>query len=280
MEKAPSIHRPNTAHQAPHRQKPRLLVKALLILSLLASVYFLIRGGGASSIACSAPTALRGYWHPDWCSHNQPPLKQPPSQGQDEFRLVSIHRVGLGKHRNQVYQVLDIPADSSIHSLSTLPNHRETYTIPSTTRKSTHLTDRSRENTLNYISHARLSAQALRDDNPLAPVVAPFSAAWTTEDVVAPNISDMNAILTLAKVASNAYIRIPDTEDWYDLGRKWNESTDFGWEENGLRGHVFANTDNSTIIMAMKGTSPPFVGGSDTSTNDKVNVSPSRGLGG
>jgi lipase ATG15 len=255
------------------------VLKAVLLLSFLASVYCLIRAG-ASTIVCSAPKAICGYWHPNWCSHNQQPLTQPPSQIQDEFRLVSIHRAGIGKHRNQVYQVFDISPDSSIHSLSPLPNHHQTYTIPSSVRKSTHLTDRSRENTLNYITHTRLSAQALRNNNPLPPVIAPFSAAWTTEDVVAPNISDMNAILTLAKVASNAYIRIPDTEDWYDLGRKWNESTDFGWEENGLRGHVFANTDNSTIIMAMKGTSPPFVGGSDTSTNDKVNVSPSRGLGG
>lgn len=97
-------------------------------------------------------------------------------------------------------------------------------------------------------------------------------AKWISQDIPAPNISSKHAVSTLAKVASNAYIRIPETEDWYDLGRKWNESDDFGWEENGLRGHVFANTDNSTIIVAMKGTSPPFVGGSDTSTNDKINV--------
>ena len=79
---------------------------------------------------------------------------------------------------------------------------------------------------------------------------------------------------TLAKVASNAYIRIPETDEWYDIGKHWNESNDFGWEEHGLRGHVFANKDNSTIIVAMKGTSPPFVGGSDTATNDKINVPP------
>jgi hypothetical protein len=274
MEKAPSIHRPYGAQPAPHQPRSRLSVKAWLMLSLLAAVYCLLRGG-ASNIACATSTPLWGDWHSKWCPHNQQPLKQPSSQGHDEFRLVSIHRAGLGRHRNQVYQVLDIPAESSVHSLSTFPNHENTYTIPSTLRRSTHLTDRSRENTHNYIAHSRLSAQALRDNSPLrSRAVAPFSAAWTTEDVLAPNVSDMNAILTLAKVASNAYIRIPDTEDWYDLGKKWNESTDFGWEENGLRGHVFANTDNSTIIVAMKGTSPPFVGGSDTSTNDKVNVLP------
>jgi len=252
----------------------RLVVKALPLLLLLASLYCLVRAGrGAESLACTVPRAL--HWHPKWCPRNEQPPEQPPPQGQDDFRLVSVHRAGIGRQRNQVYQVLDIPADSAIHSLSPFPRHRDTYTIPSTLRTSTHLADRSRENTLNYMAHSRLSAQALRDNRPLdTSTIAPISAAWTTEPVVAPNVSDMNAILTLAKVASNAYIRIPDTEDWYDLGKKWNESTDFGWEENGLRGHVFANRDNSTIIVAMKGTSPPFVGGSDTSTNDKVNVTP------
>jgi len=193
------------------------------------------------------------------------------SNSKDEFRLVSVHRAGIGKRRNQVYQVLDIAPDSTLH-FESFPDGR--YFIPSITRKTTHLADRSKMAVKNYMTSSRLQAAARRDPLMSAPPQSP-AAQWITHDVPAPNVSIKNTVMTLAKVASNAYIRIPETEDWYDLGKRWNETDDFGWEENGLRGHIFANTDNSTIIVAMKGTSPPFVGGSDTSTNDKINVSTS-----
>ena len=186
----------------------------------------------------------------------------------DEFRLVEVHRVGVGKTRNKIYQVLDIPDDSEIHALSPVPGGK--YIIPSILRKTTHLLDQSRHSTEAYITQSRLSKQAARNPFSLYSPQSPV-AEWTTRDILVPNVSDKLAVTTIAKVASNAYIRIPDSEDWYDLGQKWNESHDFGWEENGLRGHVFGNKDNSIIVVAMKGTSPPFVGG-DTSANDKHNV--------
>lgn len=189
----------------------------------------------------------------------------------DEFRLVEIHRAGVGPERNQVYQTLSIPTSSSIHALSTINDNDGKYIIASVPGRTTHLSNQTRQSTKNYLTRSRLLIQTSRD-NPLISSPQSPAAEWTTRDILLPNITNKNSILTLAKVSSNAYIRIPETEDWYDLGRKWNESTDFGWEENGLRGHVFANSDNSTIIVAMKGTSPPFVGGSDTSTNDKINV--------
>ena len=274
MEKAAAMHIPDRAQLLPQPPKHRLLGKVLLIILFVASVRYLAPGG-AADIVCAAPPAFRRYWHPKSCTAHQRPLQQSPPTGNDEFRLVSVHRAGVGKRRNQVYQVLDVSSGSSLQKLSPFSTEDGNYIVPSTIRQSTRLADRSRENTLNYIAHSRLSAQALRD--PLSTTLqhrqlAPFSDEWVTEDVVTPKVSDMNTILTLAKIASNAYIRIPDTEDWYDLGKHWNESTHFGWEENGLRGHVFANSDNSTVIVAMKGTSPPFVGGSDTSTNDKINV--------
>jgi lipase ATG15 len=184
----------------------------------------------------------------------------------DEFRLVSVHRAGIGETRNQVYQILDIPDGSEYHSASDATGGK--YIISSITRQTTHLADQSRRNNKNYMTQSRLSSQAARDGLPPQSLVA----EWITHDIPAPNISDKIAVTTLAKVASNAYIRIPESDDWYDIGKRWNESNDFGWEEHGLRGHVFANNDNSTIIVALKGTSPPFVGGSDTSANDKLNV--------
>ena len=58
-----------------------------------------------------------------------------------------------------------------------------------------------------------------------------------------------------------------------------SQSDSFGWLENGIRGHVFADETNSTIVIAIKGTSAAIVGGnSPTGHNDKTNVrrSPSR----
>lgn len=47
----------------------------------------------------------------------------------------------------------------------------------------------------------------------------------------------------------------------------------FGWEpeDDGLRGHVFVSTDNSTVIISIKGTSASGVGGGPTVGKDKLN---------
>jgi lipase ATG15 len=49
------------------------------------------------------------------------------------------------------------------------------------------------------------------------------------------------------------------------------QTEDFGWETDGLRGHIFADTENSTIVIGLKGTSPAMFDGSETTTNDKIN---------
>ena len=56
-------------------------------------------------------------------------------------------------------------------------------------------------------------------------------------------------------MTSNAYTHIPNTGDWIDLKSRFNQSDSFGWESNGLRGHIFATSDNSTVVIAYKGTS-------------------------
>ena len=76
----------------------------------------------------------------------------------------------------------------------------------------------------------------------------------------------------MAQIANNAYIEIPKTFDWIDVNGGWNLSSDFGWEKNGLRGHVFASEGNETIIISLKGTSPAVFLGGGTGGNDKVNV--------
>jgi len=242
------------------QRKRRILVRLVLAILLLVSLLRI------SGVFIHAFPLNRFFGHPhSSCRHHNTPT--PSTQ---DFQLVSIHRAGVGKSRNQVYQILNIPP-SSIQDTSS-PFHHEKLSLSSVQKQTTRLAHQSRHHITEYLTRSRLYKQSLRDRLSV-PLSAP-TAEWIKHDIPAPNISHKDTVTRLAKVASNAYIRIPETEDWYDIGKHWNESNDFGWEEHGLRGHVFANKDNSTIIVAMKGTSPPFVGGSDTATNDKINVPP------
>ncbi|KAK4123631.1 alpha/beta-hydrolase [Parathielavia appendiculata] len=96
-------------------------------------------------------------------------------------------------------------------------------------------------------------------------------SAWTVVDVPAPNVTDKDTILTLALMAANAYVEKSGDADWEDVGAPFNRSADFGWQGDGLRGHVFADENNSTIVIGLKGTSPAVFDGDGTTTNDKVN---------
>ncbi len=46
-----------------------------------------------------------------------------------------------------------------------------------------------------------------------------------------------------------------------------------GWEpdDDGFRGYVFATEDNSTVVLTIKGTSIPLIGGGPTIEKDKLN---------
>lgn len=95
--------------------------------------------------------------------------------------------------------------------------------------------------------------------------------AWITDDIPGPNVTDKETILSLALMAANAYVEKPGQADWEDVGTPFNRSADFGWEGDGLRGHVWADESNSTIVIGLKGTSLAVFDGDGTTTNDKVN---------
>lgn len=96
-------------------------------------------------------------------------------------------------------------------------------------------------------------------------------SAWTIDNVPGPNISDKETVLTLAIMTSDAYVEDENMSDWIDVGGGFNSSTDFGWQGDGLRGHVFADENNSTIVIAVKGTTTAVFDGAETTTNDKEN---------
>lgn len=74
------------------------------------------------------------------------------------------------------------------------------------------------------------------------------------EHVAGPNVTDKQTVLNLAIMASDAYL--PDAADpeWLNLTIGFNQSQSFGWQGYGIRGHVFADQNNSTIVIAIKGT--------------------------
>jgi lipase ATG15 len=81
-------------------------------------------------------------------------------------------------------------------------------------------------------------------------------SAWTIESVMAPDISHKETIVNLAEMAANAYAIDEDDSDWNEINEGFNRTGDFGWETDGLRGHVYADETNSTIIIGIKGTTP------------------------
>ncbi|KIW19564.1 hypothetical protein PV08_00137 [Exophiala spinifera] len=94
---------------------------------------------------------------------------------------------------------------------------------------------------------------------------------WSMDEVKGPNISDKETILNLAIMAADAYAEVPGEGDWQDVGQGYNRSTGFGWQGDGLRGHIFADEGNETVIISLKGTSPAVFDGDGTTTRDKLN---------
>lgn len=109
---------------------------------------------------------------------------------------------------------------------------------------------------------------------------------WNKEEKIAvPDVQDKDTLVSLALMSSNAYVRLPkskkekDKLDWIDVGDPWdvdreNPDINFGWLEDGLRGHVFVSNDTKTVVISIKGTSGAGIpgGGSDeTTANDKLN---------
>ncbi|KAI9897597.1 hypothetical protein N3K66_007453 [Trichothecium roseum] len=97
------------------------------------------------------------------------------------------------------------------------------------------------------------------------------AGAWTLDEVPSPDITDRETVLSLALMAANAYVEKEGEGEWTDVGSGFNRSDDFGWETDGLRGHIWLDETNSTVVIGLKGTSMAVFDGEGTTTNDKVN---------
>ncbi|KAJ2785272.1 putative lipase atg15 [Coemansia javaensis] len=92
------------------------------------------------------------------------------------------------------------------------------------------------------------------------------------DGLVVPNVTHKATMVHLARMAANAYQPV-GSDTWESLGDRWDTHDSFGWAADGVRGHVFADATNETVVISLKGTSSTFFlgGGSETSARDKFN---------
>ncbi|KAJ4383610.1 putative lipase atg15 [Didymella sp. IMI 355093] len=103
------------------------------------------------------------------------------------------------------------------------------------------------------------------------PMWSTMSPIWVAEDVAAPNVEDKDTIISLASMSEDAYKPGPEDPEWMDVDEAYNSSVPFGWDDSGIRGHVFSDDTNSTIILSVKGTTVAMFEGNGTSGHDKEN---------
>lgn len=123
------------------------------------------------------------------------------------------------------------------------------------------LSDRSWASIESHLDHASYFGQPRVLD----------ASHWTLDQVDGPDTTDKETVINLALMAANAYVPDVGEGEWSNVTQGYNHSTSFGWQGDGLRGHIFADEGNKTIIVGLKGTSPAVFDGDGTTTRDKVN---------
>lgn len=207
-----------------------------------------------------------------------------------KFKLKQIYRHGVGKKHKQ-HQKLDVTSDF-IEQAGLLYQHEMKINEVSNEQTLwTNNDDYATENPFSFEFEIKSDLMVMKRMSDRSPdfmeayldfaLAFPSSAAkvridWIDEDVVVPNVTDKKTILSLALMSSNAYVRLPHTGDWRNVSTPWNESESegFGWDDDGLRGHVFANEVDNIVIISFKGTSAQGLPGSgvdETTVNDKIN---------
>lgn len=92
--------------------------------------------------------------------------------------------------------------------------------------------------------------------NNLHPAQGLTESGWEDVEVEAPDITDRQTLITMAKMAADAYIQ-HDDYGWYPIEGS-NNGTEFGWEPDadGLRGHVVSPHPRYQIFLLTVCSSP------------------------
>ena len=194
-----------------------------------------------------------------------PAIQLPPQGNSNEFTLR--HVVHRGTYRNSnLHKRFDVhpgtslmvtSEDDEVPRISPTPS----FILDGTSTQIERLRDRQQSTIDGYLAHARYFGQAAVLD----------ASAWTLDDVLAPNVTDKKTVINLAYMAANAYVPVIGEGEWTNVTQGFNESQDFGWQGDGLRGYIFATENNETIVVSLKGTSPAVFDGDGTTTRDKLN---------
>nr|A7KAJ9.1 RecName: Full=Putative lipase ATG15; AltName: Full=Autophagy-related protein 15 [Ogataea angusta]ABO31059.1 Atg15p [Ogataea angusta] len=148
--------------------------------------------------------------------------------------------------------------------LFTVSPFEQELVIRHTEGQTVRLADRSPDFVESYLDYALENGPASR--------MIEFD--WQQESLLIPNMSDKETIVSLALMSSDAYVGLPTDADWNDVGDKYNESERFGWENGGVRGHVFTDPEETIVIISIKGTSAAGLntgGDGQTVEQDKTN---------
>lgn len=181
-----------------------------------------------------------------------------------EFTLRHIYHHGSHKYPG-LHRYIDVPADAK---LQVTDDYGATYGAAPESLKAKarsmnieRMVDRRPETIDKLLGTARIEGGALS----LPPT------AWTMDEIAAPNVTDKETVLAIARMANDAYVLEEGTGEWQDVGGGFNYTDDFGWESDGLRGHIFADETNGTVVVGLKGTSMAVFDGAETTGNDKLN---------
>jgi len=168
--------------------------------------------------------------------------------GDREFSLRHIYHRGSHKYPD-LHRYLDIPSDAQLQITSDYGGTYEEAPSELPARAAStniqRLAKRKPREIDELLQHAEIHGEA---------ATLP-SSAWTVDTVSGPNITDKKTIITFAKMAANAYVTEKPSKDWQDVKGGFNYTDDFGWEADGLRGHIFADERNRTIVIGLKGSS-------------------------
>lgn len=207
-----------------------------------------------------------------------------------KFKLKQLYRHGVGS-KHEWLQKMDVDV-GFVEQAGLLYRHQMNVNARTNDEPLWTTDDRfATENPFGYefeIKSDLLPMRRMRDRSPdfmesyldfamdAPSLAAKVAIDWFDDEVVMPNITDKATVISLALMSSNAYVKIPHTGDWRNVSLPWNksESDGFGWDDDGLRGHVFANDEANIVVLAFKGTSAQGLPGSgvdETTVNDKIN---------
>lgn len=249
-----------TTRRSSSSSKWMLLLTCLFVSSLLSAEAMLVDGlvpprlDSSTAPAFEQPFALTSYLQRFFTSYLTPSSHQTSSYKTFGHREAYHRGIGSASHqRAHTTYPFAITADhpfAATSDLSYVPR------VKTTRQRITRARDPKK--------YLQVRGQSYQD----AMCAASTELDWEDVEVEAPDVTDRTTVLAFAKMAAAAYYN--DTSSWDGEGG-FDPTKSFGWEGDGIRGHIFTTHDNDTIVVALKGTSAAILGGGDTAKRDKTN---------